>query len=59
MALMVIVDKLIKSIDNEEHVIGVLLDFSKTFDTIDHDTRQKDNLYIPIVRSERGKNIIA
>ena len=56
---MVIVDKLIKSIDNEELVIGVFLDFSKTFDTIDHDTRQKDNLYIPIVRSERGKNIIA
>ena len=37
MALMVIIDKLIKSIDNGEHVIGVFLDFSKAFDTVDHD----------------------
>ena len=37
MALMVIIDKLIKSFDNGEHVIGVFLDFSKAFDTVDHD----------------------
>ena len=37
MALMVITDKLIKSIDNGENVIGVFLDFSKAFDTVDHD----------------------
>ena len=29
-------DKLIKSMDNGDHVIGVFLDFSKVFDTIDH-----------------------
>ena len=37
MALMVIIDKLIKSIDKGEHVIRVFLDFSKAFDTVDHD----------------------
>ena len=37
MALMVIIDKLIKSIDNGEQVYGVFLDFSKAFDTVDHD----------------------
>ena len=29
-------DKLIKSMDNGDHVIGVFLDFSKAFDTVDH-----------------------
>ena len=33
MALMVIIDQLIKSIDNGENVIGMFLDFS----TVDHD----------------------
>ena len=37
MALMVIIDTLSKSIDNGENVIGVFLDFSKAFDTVDHD----------------------
>ena len=37
MALMVIIDKLIESIDDGEHVFGVFLDFSKPFDTVDHD----------------------
>ena len=37
MALLAIIDKLIKSIDNRDHVIGVFVDFSKAFDTVDHD----------------------
>ena len=37
MALMVLTDKLIKSLENGEFVIGVYLDFSKAFDTVDHE----------------------
>ena len=29
-------DKIINSIENGDHVIGVYLDFSKAFDTVDH-----------------------
>ena len=29
-------DTLIKSLDNGDYVIGVFLDFSKAFDTVDH-----------------------
>ena len=36
MALMVLTDKLIKSLENGKSVIGVFLDFSKAFDTVDH-----------------------
>ena len=36
MALMLLVDNLIKSIENGEYVLGVFLDFSKAFDTVDH-----------------------
>ena len=36
MALMVLTDKLIRSLENGEFVIGVYLDFSKAFDTVDH-----------------------
>ena len=36
LALTVLMDKLIKSIENGDHVIGVFLDFSKAFDTVDH-----------------------
>ena len=37
MALMVLTDKLIKSLENGEFVIGVYLDFSKAFDTVEHE----------------------
>ena len=36
MALMIFVDNLIKSLENREYVLGVFLDFSKAFDTINH-----------------------
>ena len=36
MALMILMDKLIKSLENGEFVIGIFLDFSKAFDTVDH-----------------------
>ena len=37
MALMVVVDKIIISLQNGEFTIGLYLDFSKAFDTIDHE----------------------
>ena len=37
MALMILTDKLIKSLENGEFIIGVYLDFSKAFDTVDHE----------------------
>ena len=36
MALMTLMDKLTKCLDNDEYIIGVFLDFSKAFDTVDH-----------------------
>ena len=36
MALMVLMNELITSLENGESVIGVFLDFSKAFDTVDH-----------------------
>ena len=37
MALMILMDKLITALENGEHVIGIFLDFSKAFDTVDHE----------------------
>ena len=36
MASMTLMDRLITSLENDEHVIGIFLDFSKAFDTVDH-----------------------
>ena len=36
MAHMIFVDNLIKALQNQDYVIGVFLDFSKAFDTVDH-----------------------
>ena len=36
MALMMLMDKLITALENNEIVIGIFLDFSKAFDTVDH-----------------------
>ena len=37
MAIMTMVDKLTKHLDHGEFIFGVFLDFSKAFDTVDHD----------------------
>ena len=36
MAISVLTDYIIKASDNNEHVIGVFLDFAKAFDTVNH-----------------------
>ena len=36
MAIVILLDKLINSIENGEFVVGVYLGFSKAFDTVDH-----------------------
>ena len=36
MALLTFIDKVIQAIENGEYAIGVFLDFSKAFDTVDH-----------------------
>ena len=36
MALLTLMDKLISSLERKEFVIGIFLDFSKAFDTVDH-----------------------
>ena len=36
MALLTLMDKLIASLERKEFVIGIFLDFSKAFDTVDH-----------------------
>ena len=34
---MILMDKVTKSLENGEFVVGVFLDFSKAFDTVNHD----------------------
>ena len=36
-ALLTFIDKVIEAIENDEYAIGVFLDFSKAFDTVDHE----------------------
>ena len=46
LAIMMLVDKVTEALDQGESVVGVFLDFSKTFDTVDHDILlQKKDLY--------------
>ena len=44
MALMTLMDKLITALENGEHVIGIFLDFPKTFDTVDHEILLKKDV---------------
>ena len=37
MALMAMMDNLIQALEKGEFVVGVFLDFSKAFDTVNHD----------------------
>ena len=41
MALITVMDKLMNAIENGEYVIGIFLDFSKAFDTVNHDILQE------------------
>ena len=37
MALMIMMDEIIKALNNDDCVVGIFLDFSKAFDTVNHD----------------------
>ena len=37
MALMIMMDEIIKALNNDDCVVGIFLDFSKVFDTVNHD----------------------
>ena len=37
MVLMILMEKLITALENNDTVVGIFLDFSKAFDTVDHD----------------------
>ena len=46
MALVTLIDNVTEALDKGECIIGVFLDFSKAFDTVDHDIiLQKLTLY--------------
>ena len=49
MALSILMDKLIKSLENGDNMIGVFLDFSKAFDTVDHDMLLKNYITMEFV----------
>ena len=34
--MIILIDKIVSALDNGDSVIGVFLDFSKAFDTVDH-----------------------
>ena len=37
MALLTLIDKISKCVQNGDFVVGIYLDFSKAFDTVNHD----------------------
>ena len=37
LAITALTDKLVQSVENEDYVVGVFLDFSKAFDTVDNE----------------------
>ena len=46
MALMTLMDNLINFLDKGEYVIGIFLDFSKAFDTVDHGILLQSHLVV-------------
>ena len=59
MAVLTLVDKISEALNNGDYVIGVFLDFSKAFDTVDHDILLKklENMAFK-VRPWTGSQII-
>ena len=57
MAVLTLVDKISEALNNGDCVIGVFLDFSKTFDTVDHDIKKLENMSFK-VRPWTGSQII-
>ena len=46
MALMLLIDKITEALDNGDYVVGIYLEFSKAFDTVNHDILlQKLSMY--------------
>ena len=45
LAMIVLIDKVIKSVENGDIVVGVFLDFSKAFDAVDHEILSKLHHY--------------
>ena len=46
MALMLLIEKITEALDNGDCVVGIYLDFSKAFDTVNHDILlQKLSMY--------------
>ena len=48
MALMIMVNEITRSLDNGEHVVGIFLDFSRAFDTVNHTVLLKKLYYYGI-----------
>ena len=55
MALMTLMDKLITALENCEHVVGIVLDFAKAFNTLDHEILLKKICTI-MVSEEQNTN---
>ena len=48
MPLITLIDKISEALDNDDFVIGVFLDFSKAFDTVDHSILLKNVIYMEL-----------
>ena len=59
MALMIMVNEITRSIDKSEHVVGIFLDFSKAFDTVNHTVLLKKYLGVIIDKKLTWKEHIS
>ena len=58
LAIMMLVDKIMEALDQGESVVGVFLDFSKAFDTVDHNILLKKMNMEYVVLNWNGLKII-